>query len=617
MLDTKPRSMTMDPLAYEIRRLSRWLLSRDEAEADEARRGLYFDAEDEGDRVQSSTRRGSGPADPGELAVRLAASFGLRRVDVDLALAVLAAELDHEFRLLLYTMTPRSELGVLAALLPRLEDRLAMLDAIGPDSPVVQRGLLRRAEEAGLGVLSATRRFRAAVSGRPLLSMLPPFAERVDGMQADVPWVSSPPGLLTAMRGGTRGVMCVVGGRPGVGKTSWARHAACTLGGEALHIDAARAARSGLDVSVEIRELIEDAALVGAAIVLDNAGELLEADSWLSSTLEAALDTTRARVFVVVDEAFQLHERIASRALGHVAIGPPGPAARRDLWRGARSAPRGRDILAEDLVLSPRQIANAIALVEAGAAPRDAAFGQLANARDVTLPDLTSARLDSLILPEATERDVVELISAILARSLKRSPLAAGRGRTLSAIFNGDSGTDASYACEVIAAEVGLPLLRVPVASLLGGTEGNLGCAFARARAQGGILLLDEADALFSSIPTPETTSISRLVEGFAGIVFLTTRLAQHFDPALTSRILFKIHFDPPQPSERERIWRSAVPGADFADDVDLARLASTFELSGGSIRAAALRAAYRAAWADTKITMADLVECAERVATR
>ncbi|MGN6108654.1 MAG: ATP-binding protein [Kofleriaceae bacterium] len=527
---------------------------------------------------------------------------------------MLAAELDHEFRLLLYTVTPRSELGVLAALLPRLEDRLAMLDAIGPDSPVVQRGLLRRTEEAGLGVLSATRRFRATVSGRPLLSMLPSFAERVEGMQVDVPWVSPPPGLLTAMRGATRGVMCIVGGRPGVGKTSWARHAACTLGGEALHIDAAQAARSGLDISVEIRELIEDAALVGAAVVLDNAGELLEADTWLSSALEAVLDTTSARVFVVVDEASQLHERIASRALGHVTIGPPGPAARRDLWRSALAAPRGRDILAEDLVLSPRQIANALALVEAGAAPRDAVFGQLAKMHDVTLPDLTTAGLDSLSLPEATERDVVELISAILARSLKRSPLAAGRGRTLSAIFNGDSGTDASYACDVIAAEVGLPLWRVPVASLLSGTEGNLECAFARARAQGGILLLDEADALFGS---PETTSIFRLVEGFAGILFLTTRLAQHFDPALTSQILFKIHFDPPQPSERERIWRSAVPGADFADDVDLARLASTFELSGGSIRAAALRAAYRAAWADTQITMADLVECAERVATR
>ena len=41
------------------------------------------------------------------------------------------------------------------------------------------------------------------------------------------------------------------------------------------------------------------------------------------------------------------------------------------------------------------------------------------------------------------------------------------RGRGISALFDGDSGTGKTYACEVIAAEVGLPLMRVNVSSLV------------------------------------------------------------------------------------------------------------------------------------------------------
>lgn len=152
----------VDPLAYELRRLSRVLVTGRQADSDD-----------------HSANADTIPVAPGELAVRLASSFGLRGIDVDLALAVLGAEIDHEFAALLAEAGARTELGLLAALLPALEHRLTLLDAIGPGAPAVKSRLLRRAERDGVGVLSATRRFSAAVLGRPILSDLPGFAELV------------------------------------------------------------------------------------------------------------------------------------------------------------------------------------------------------------------------------------------------------------------------------------------------------------------------------------------------------------------------------------------------------------------------------------------------------
>lgn len=599
--------MMHDPLAYEIRRLSQMLLCHNA---------------DNRDATQTSSQT----VPPGDLALRIASTFDLRGVDVDLAIAVLAGEIDHEFGALLYSIVSRTEQGVLAALLPRLEDRLAVLDAVGQDAPVLRAGLLRRSEQDGVGTLSTTRRFRATVAGFPLLAMLPEFAWLVETAPLPVPWVVPPAGLIEVMTHASQAAMCVISGAPGVGKSSWARHAAYSVGGRYLDIDVARAARAGRDVLQEIRELLVDAALQRVPVVLDNAGEMLTNESRLSLLIEDLLDMTDGRFFVVVGDAEHITNRLASRALSQVRMGPPPPAARRDLWQRAPMDARTRQTLADDLVLTPRQIDHAITLIESGVEPAIAAFEQLPKAHNLTLPNKSRVKLEALVLPEDTRREVEELICAIRARGHVVSRLAQGRGHAITALFNGESGTGKTFACEVIAAEVGLPLLRVNVASLvdkyIGETEKNLERVFAQAQAQGGILFFDEADALFGArtdvsraqdrYANLETNLLLQLMESFSGIVLLTTNLKQNIDQAFLRRIMFKVYFETPEPKERERLWRSVMPAADFAPDIDFARLARSFELAGGSIRAAALRAAYRAAAASTPIQMADLIECAQ-----
>lgn len=591
-----------DAFAHEIRRISTMMLPS--AQGDSATAGLV----------------------PGTLALRIASWFGLRAIDVDVALAVLASHIDHEFALMLHNLVGRTELGLLSALLPLLEDRLGLFDAVGAEAPAVMAGLVRRTENDGAGFLAPTRRFTAAVFGKPVLSSLPAYAELIDREPAGAPWVSVPAGLMSAMHAETAGALCLVTGAPGTGKTSWACHAAYQLKKLALRIDAASAARAERAVSAELRELIEDAAMDGVPVVLDNAGDLLQHESRLSMLIEDVLAGARVKLFVVLGQAESLDDRVASRALARVRIEPPPPAIRHELWSRATGGPPIPAALAQDLVLTPRQICNAVALVEAGVDPVAAAFEQLPKSHGLTLPDRTNARLSALVLPKDVRAEIVELIDAINARGSIAHDMSSNRGQALTAMFNGDSGTGKTFACEVIAAEVGLPLMRVNVATLvdkyIGETEKNLVRVFEQAQGQGGILFFDEADALFGArtdvsratdrYANLETNLLLQLMEQFSGVVLLTTNLKQNIDQAFMRRITFKIYFDAPEAPERAKLWRMILPTDRYADGIDFGRLAQSFELTGGSIRAASLRAAYRATAANRRISLEDLADCAQ-----
>ncbi len=182
-------------------------------------------------------------------------------------------------------------------------------------------------------------------------------------------------------------------------------------------------------------------------------------------------------------------------------------------------------------------------------------------------------------------------------------------------------------ACEVVAAETGLPLLRVNAATLvdkyIGETEKNLARAFSQARAAGAILLFDEADALFGSrtevkgandrYANLETNVLLQLMEEHRGVVLLTTNLKRNMDVAFMRRIAFKIDFDLPDAKVRADIWRVSLPSGEVDDGIDHARLGKVFPIAGGGIKSAVLRAAYRAAAAGRKISMkADLAACAD-----
>ena len=87
-------------------------------------------------------------------------------------------------------------------------------------------------------------------------------------------------------------------------------------------------------------------------------------------------------------------------------------------------------------------------------------------------------------------------------------------------------------------------------------------------------------------------------LESFNGVVIFATNLAANFDPAFERRIRSHVLFEMPGVDEREQIWRVQMHPTltPLADDVDFRSLAETYDVSGGDIRNAVLRAALMAA---------------------
>ena len=87
-------------------------------------------------------------------------------------------------------------------------------------------------------------------------------------------------------------------------------------------------------------------------------------------------------------------------------------------------------------------------------------------------------------------------------------------------------------------------------------------------------------------------------LESFNGVVIFATNLAANFDPAFERRIRTHVLFEMPGVDEREQIWRVQMHPTltPLADDVNFRELAEQYEVSGGDIRNAVLKAALSAA---------------------
>jgi SpoVK/Ycf46/Vps4 family AAA+-type ATPase len=203
-----------------------------------------------------------------------------------------------------------------------------------------------------------------------------------------------------------------------------------------------------------------------------------------------------------------------------------------------------------------------------------------------------------------------------------------GRGMGVAALFAGDSGTGKTMSAEVIAGSLGLDLYVVDLATVVdkyvGETEKNLERIFTAAAGVNGVLLFDEADAVFGKrsevrdahdrYANVESAYLLQRMESFDGLVILATNLRANIDDAFTRRLDVLVDFPVPDETHRRLLWDRCL-GATIAraDDVDLDFCAGAFELAGGAIRAACVTAAYLAAEDDGRITMAHVVTAVQR----
>jgi hypothetical protein len=299
----------------------------------------------------------------------------------------------------------------------------------------------------------------------------------------------------------------------------------------------------------------------------------------------------------------------------------------------------GLDLGATDhFVLGPGQVVRAVRAAQASALlddspPTSAHLRGGARAQNAAGLERLARRVEpdvgwaDLVLPTSVIKALHDLAGRAQHRDLVltewRMRPGGGRGRGITALFAGDSGTGKTMSAEVIAAELGLDLYTVNLATVIdkyiGETEKNLERIFTEASGVNAVLLFDEADAIFGKrsevrdahdrYANIESAYLLQRMETFDGLAILATNLRSNIDEAFTRRLDSIIDFPPPTEHLRFELWRRCLaPPVPCAPDVDLAFCARAFTLSGGNIRSVAITAAYRAAEAGRPITMSDLI---------
>jgi hypothetical protein len=197
------------------------------------------------------------------------------------------------------------------------------------------------------------------------------------------------------------------------------------------------------------------------------------------------------------------------------------------------------------------------------------------------------------------------------------------RGSGITALFAGEPGTGKTMAAEVVARELKLDLYLIDLSTVVdkyvGETEKNLDRIFLEAEQVNGVILFDEADALFGKrsevkdahdrYANIEVGYLLQRMESFDGLAILATNLRANLDQAFARRLDVVVDFPFPDDAARLLLWRKVfsplVPGS---TELDLDFLSAAFRISGGNIRNVAVAACFYAAESQEPVRMVHVI---------
>ena len=425
-------------------------------------------------------------------------------------------------------------------------------------------------------------------------------------------------------------------GPPGTGKKSMVACHAKALGQRLLVIDMGRVRQAGERLRNLLARALREAILQDALPVLEwgEGATFEDTPAWQVAAIGDVVNAHPGTLVITASERPDWLLPTVDR-LAEVAAPFPTAEERHELWK--RALPQ-KSYLAKSADL--KEIAFQFTLSGGGIFQAAARTLEAAKARSRKQPrirfvDLAESctaqvqhRLSTLARRVATgftwadmvlQRDTRERLEEMLtfARHKRfimgewgfRSKVPYGAG--LSSLFSGPPGTGKTMAASIMSRELGMELFRIDLSRVvnkyIGETEKNLGRIFDEAQQSNAILLFDEADSLFSK-RTDVRSSVDRYanlevnyllqrMEDFDGVTILTTNMEASLDDAFKRRLKFHIDFPFPDADARAKLWRVTIPSqAELEAGVDWRKLADGYDLSGGHIKNAVLRAAILAA---------------------
>jgi SpoVK/Ycf46/Vps4 family AAA+-type ATPase len=446
-------------------------------------------------------------------------------------------------------------------------------------------------------------------------------------------------------------------GPPGTGKTFIAHTLAHAVGRPLIVVDCSTLAGLAHDYVPKLDALFSEARVQGAVLLFDRCEPLFVKGNAKLPPILKQLERFGGLVVLTTSQANDLDPGVERYVSWQLDLGMPDVDHRLRMWRLFQPADveLAEDVDFEDLAtrfeVTGSQIRNAysVAIKRAGAEGehkemsvkpvlairhiREAAHAQIrANMEDYSVRSKVELTLDDLIVPDDELVLINEVLEACRNRVFVMSKWGFGKrlvtGKGICVLFKGEPGTGKTFCAEILAYELGMKLYQVSIPKIvskyIGETEKNIAKIFHSARASHSMLLFDEADSLFAKrvavenavdrFSNMETNLLLQEIERFEGITILTTNLDKNIDDAFARRIQFKIDFPFPEESHRALIWKKLVPAeCPISEGVDFDLLGENYELSGGHIKNAVVRAAYRAAARGKPISEDDIEFAAEQ----
>jgi hypothetical protein len=421
------------------------------------------------------------------------------------------------------------------------------------------------------------------------------------------------------------------------GRATLLMRAAAAAGHPTLRVRSRELARDLPRLDRRLRAIAREAVLLDALPIFDDLDDAPE----LWPAIELALGSFRGPVMATARAALSVATRpvIVHRPVLVHRIEPLDLAGRRACWSARLGDVDGKviDEAASRYALPPGAIVAAARNTRSRGAAIDMASihsGVAAYFGDRIGPLATRVdwrqSWDDLVLPADQFEQVVELVARVRHRGVVLDTWGfadkIGKGTGIAALFSGPPGTGKTMVAGLVASELGLDLYQVDlsrvVSKYIGETEKSLAALFDAAEAGHAVLLFDEADALFGKrtqvkssndrYANLEVNYLLQRLEAFTGIAILTTNHAKSIDDAFRRRLAIHVRFPVPDEGQREQLWRAMLPArAAVAPDVAFDHLARAFEMSGGNIKNAVIRAAFRAAEEGSPISNGHLWQAA------